>query len=645
MLVDALVLTSAIVGAYLLRFEFRLTPLEVRSLLVQLLLVLVLQATLLSVHGAYRFVWRYVGLSEVRVFSQAFTFSALVLFALRFGLGEDFQLLRVPISIIIIDTVLAFGGSLGIRVLWRAIVEGEDRRRHASPFTAQRGSVLLIGAGRAGVMAVRELRGRRDAGAGVVGFLDDDPFKQGAIISGVKVLGRTEDLPRIVQELGVDQVIITIADISRNELRRIVEICQKVPVRARTIPGLYDILQGHVSISRFRDVDVEDLLDRDVLEAQDENLAGFLGGKTVMVTGAGGSIGSELCRQVARFRPRRLLLVERAEGALYQIDREMRRARPELALEPLVADVGDRARMRRIFADHHPQVVVHAAAHKHVPMMEFNPGEAVKNNVFGTRVLAEAAGEAGCGCFLLISTDKAVNPTSVMGASKRMAELVVQDVARRHGHTRYVAVRFGNVMGSAGSVIPLFREQIAAGGPVTVTHPDMTRYFMTIPEASVLVLEAAAMGKGGEIFVLDMGQPVKVLDLAKRLIELSGLRPFEDIPITYTGIRPGEKLFEELSFKAENMSKTRHPKIYIGKIAGLTPEAVRTGLGRLADIVENGTTDEIRARLDALLPEASLAVTNQKCTLELGVAPEPVQMPLPVARPRVLRDEVEPGQA
>ncbi len=425
------------------------------------------------------------------------------------------------------------------------------------------------------------------------------------MINGVEVLGTTADLPRLVRELGIDHVIITIGEIQRKEMRRRLEICQSVPVRARTIPGLYEILQGDVSISRFRDVRLEDLLEREVVEVDDGDLSGFLGRKAVMVTGAGGSIGSELCRQIARFGPSRLLLVERAEGALFTIHRELTGSWPDLPILPLLADVGDRNRMQGLFAEHRPEIVAHAAAHKHVPMMESHPCEAIKNNVLATRVLAELAGEAGVECFILISSDKAVRPSSVMGASKRVTELVVQELDRRHA-TRYVAVRFGNVMGSAGSVIPVFREQIEAGGPVTVTHPDMTRYFMTIPEASVLVLEAAAMGQGGEIFVLDMGEPVKVLDLAKRLIELSGYKPFEDIAIVFTGVRPGEKLFEELSLQGEDIAKTRHPKIYIGNIAGRTTEDLDAALARMSALAEAGGPGEIREFLNAFLPEARL---------------------------------------
>jgi len=598
---DAAVLALALLASYLLRFEFAPPPKQVHAALVQLPVVLLVQGVLLVTVGAYAFVWRYVGMIEAMVFARAFASSCAVLLALRLGLPDWLAVLRPPISVILMDGVLAFGGVLGMRVVWRAMVE-RSACRHRDRGNGRGPAVLLIGAGRAGVMAARELQARGDLS--VRGFVDDDPFKRGAVICGVKVLGATADLPRLVRGLGIDHVIITIGEIHRKELRRLVEVCQSVPVRVRTIPGLYEILQGDV-IGRFRDVRPEDLLEREVVAVDEGDLRGFLGSKAVMVTGAGGSIGSELSRQIARYGPSRLLLVERAEGALFNIDRELRSAWPDVPIVPLLADVGDRTRMRALFATHRPEIVAHAAAHKHVPMMESHPCEALKNNVLGTRVVAELAGSAGVECFILVSSDKAVRPTSVMGASKRITELLVQHLDRCHA-TRYVAVRFGNVMDSAGSVIPLFREQIAAGGPVTVTHPDMTRYFMTIPEASALVLEAAAMGQGGEIFVLDMGRPVKVLDLAKRLIELSGYKPFEEISIVLTGVRPGEKLFEELSLRGEEIAKTRHPKIFIGNIAGLGSEDLQAVLTRLTSLAETGSAGEIRDFLNASLPEARL---------------------------------------
>ncbi|MGB7926153.1 MAG: nucleoside-diphosphate sugar epimerase/dehydratase [Pyrinomonadaceae bacterium] len=603
---DVLVLVLAFAFAYLLRFDFSIPDPWLLHGLTQLPYVVLIQFVVLILTGVYSFIWRYIGMAEVKAFILAALMSALPVIILRMSLPERFQGWMVPRSVIVIDTILAFGGVLGLRVLRRALYERYEKRRKGlrSQLKARR-PVLLIGAGRAGVLAAKEILGRGDIDLEAKGFVDDERRKQGMVIQGIKVLGTTADLPRLVNELEIDHVVITIAQASRQDLRRIVETCEKIPVRVRIIPGLYEILQGRVEVSRIRDVQIEDLLGREPVRLDEEGMSRFLAGKTVMVTGAGGSIGSELARQAARFEPSCLLLVERAEFVLFTIDRELRELYPELSIMSLTVDVGDEARMRSIFNLYRPQVVLHAAAHKHVPMMEFNPTEAIKNNVLATRLLGELAGESGVEAFVLISTDKAVNPSSVMGASKRVAELVVQDLDRRYP-TRYVAVRFGNVIGSAGSVIPIFREQIRKGGPVTVTHPEMVRYFMTIPEAAQLVLQAGAMGAGGEIFILDMGEPVRILDLAKDTITLSGLKPYEDIDIAFTGMRPGEKLFEELDTAGEQMSRTRHPKIFIGKIAAYTEEQVHEALKRLASLAQDGRELELRGYLNELLPEAGL---------------------------------------
>jgi FlaA1/EpsC-like NDP-sugar epimerase len=514
----------------------------------------------------------------------------------------------IPISVIVIDSVLAFSAVLGMRVLRRAI--HEDRQKHmrvARWKNVERTPTLLVGAGRAGALAAREILGRGDMRLEVKGFVDDDPAKQGSTIHGFRVLGTTRDLPRLIQDLRITQVVITIAEISRSEILRIIDIGQKCRVKLRIMPGLFEILQGKVQTTRIGNVRIEDLLGRDSVVLDKEQIGAFLSGKVVLVTGAGGSVGSELARQVARFGPAELLLVERAEFALFEIEQELRRSHPNVKITAIVADVGDEPRVQSIFATHQPHVVLHAAAHKHVPMMEFNPAEAIKNNVLATRLLGEVAAAFGVEAFVLISTDKAVRPTSVMGASKRVAELVVQDLARRYP-TRFLAVRFGNVLGSAGSVIPTFREQIRRGGPVTVTHPDMRRYFLTISEAAQLVLQAGSMGQGGEILILDMGQPVRILDLAVAMITLTGLKPFEEMPIVFTGVRPGEKLYEELTFLGEDIAKTRHPKIFIGKLAAYSTEEVDRALRRLAELARDGQGDAIRLFLNELLPDANLGI-------------------------------------
>jgi len=409
-----------------------------------------------------------------------------------------------------------------------------------------------------------------------------------------------------VAELGIDHVVISIAQTARKDLRRIIDICEAIPVRARIIPGLYELIDGSVEISRIRDVEIEDLLGRDPVNLDEKSLEEFLKGKTVMVTGAGGSIGSELCCQVARFGAGRVLMVERAEFALFDADRAICAGGSEAEIVPLVADICDEARMRTLFETYRPAVVFHAAAHKHVPLMENNSGEAVKNNILGTRLLAELAGQFAVETFVQISTDKAVRPTSIMGASKRAAELAAQDLNQSYD-THFISVRFGNVLGSAGSVVPIFRKQIEEGGPVTVTHPDMVRYFMTIPEASQLVVQAGAIGEGGEIFILDMGEPVRIVDMAKDMITLCGLKPYEDIDIEFTGMRPGEKLFEELETVGETIAKTRHPKIFIGTINTYGQADVERALGRFKELSASGNETELRRFFNELLPEARVS--------------------------------------
>ena len=611
MVLDLAALVSALAAAYALRFLPISVPGEgwrafvVRSLPV-LAEVLLVQVVMMSAWGVYSYVWRYVGISELKAFTGAFASSAAILGFIRLFGPERFQDLKVPLSVILIDAVLALGGVLGLRITRRLIHEEYERsEREAAGPPESRARVLLVGAGRAGVMAAREIKARGYASLAIVGFVDDDPVKHGSVINEVKVLGTSTEIPWIAREHQVDQVIITIAKASRSELRRIVEICEVASLKVRIIPGLFEILDGSVRVSQIRDVEIEDLLGRDPVRLDETQVIGFVANRVVMVTGAGGSIGSELVRQVLRFSPARVLLVERSEFALYEIHRELAARWPGRELVPLLADVGDAERMGKLFKAHHPHVVLHAAAYKHVPMVECNTGEAVKNNVIGTQVVGEMAGEFGAEAFVMISTDKAVNPTSVMGATKRAAELVVQMLDRRFA-TRFVAVRFGNVLGSTGSVVPLFREQIARGGPVTVTDPEMKRYFMTIPEATQLVLQAGALAAGGEIFILDMGDPVKIVDLARDMIRLSGLKPDEDIAIEFTGVRPGEKLFEELGTTADRVTETKHRKIFVGRIPEASPGAVVASVSRLGDLARAGNDAGLRMELQRLIPEATV---------------------------------------
>ena len=536
-------------------------------------------------------------------FFRAAVISGAVLIAFRYALiFTHFNLWQVPISVIVIDTVLAFGGLLSLRVVRRFFYEFGDKRsfRPGTRKLRQR-SGLVVGAGRLGAALAKDVAGRRDAALQIRGFVDDDLHKHGGSVSGIKILGSSNDLPRLVNELDVEEVVIAIDKAQGKTIRRILEICGEIPVKAQIIPA-WAIAQGQVTINRLRDVEIEDLLGREPIRLNNDNLHSFLTDRVVMVTGGGGSIGSELVRQIATYRPKDLVIVERAEFMLFQIERELKEAFPELTFTPLLADAGEARRMRQIFETYRPEVVFHAAANKHVPLMETNSEEAVKNNIFATKVVGELAGEFGTGHFVLISTDKAVNPTSIMGASKRAAEIVVQTLNHRY-ETKYTSVRFGNVLGSAGSVVPIFRDQIRRGLPITVTHRDMTRYFMTIPEASQLVLQAGALGEGGEIFILDMGDPIKILDLAEDMIRLSGLTPYEDIDITFTGIRPGEKLFEELEISGENLLKTRHPKIFIGKIAEHPEDDVARMLSSFSRAVESADDEMLRPAFSQFIPE------------------------------------------
>jgi FlaA1/EpsC-like NDP-sugar epimerase len=607
-LADLGVLGGAFFLAYLLRFDFQLSEYYLENALNQLPFVILTQFSALFLIGAYSILWRYVSLEDIKAFLKAALISGAVLVAFRLLLSpERFIRWQVPLSIILMDTIFAFAGLLALRVLRRFAYEFSEKRivaggrRRLKPK-----STLIVGAGRIAAAAVKEVAGRADAEISVKGFVDDDRRKKGGSVNGIKVLGTTDDLARLVDELNVEQVVIAIDHAQGKEIRRILDICREIPVKTQIVPSLNEIVHGRVNVSRIRDVQIEDLLGREPVQLDDKNLHEFLSGKTVMVTGAGGSIGSELIRQVANFQPKQLLLVERTEFALFQIERELVKDFTNLNFLPLLADVSDTPRMRELFEKFQPEVVFHAAAHKHVPLMETNPTEAIKNNVFATKQVAELAGEFGANAFVLISTDKAVNPTSIMGASKRVAELVVQSLRRRYSATRYMAVRFGNVLGSAGSVVPIFREQILKGEPITVTDPKMTRYFMTIPEASQLVLQAGALGAGGEIFILDMGEPIKILDLAEDMIRLSGLQPYEDIDIVFTGIRQGEKLFEELEITGENLLKTQHPKIFIGKIAEYSAEEVAQILSNFAAAVEAASETKIRALFNHFLPEAKI---------------------------------------
>jgi FlaA1/EpsC-like NDP-sugar epimerase len=543
------------------RFEFSWPLRFLERYLWLALLEVPLRVVVYSYFGLYNRLWNYAGTKELLAIASAVTVgSGLIAVAVHIPPFAGFPRSIVALSWLI--NILAAGGiRFLIRIRHEYLASKAEQRTLGNPEGKR---LLIVGAGAGGAMILREILRQPDGRYNVVCFVDDDPRKVGFQIGGVPVLGTTADIKSLVAEHKIDEVMIAIPSLDPERMRSLVSSCKRLPVRLTTLPSLVDLVNGQVTMRSIRDVKLEDLLRREEIRVDLESMSGYLKDQVILVTGAGGSIGSELCRQICRFSPRQLLLLGRGENSIYHIHLELQEEFPGLDLVPIIADVRDRSRIFRIAEQYKPSVVFHAAAHKHVPLMEGNPEEAVTNNVFGTRNVAEAAHQVGARKFVMISTDKAVNPTSVMGASKRLAEIVVQMIGRQSS-TRFVSVRFGNVLGSRGSVVPLFERQIRKGGPVTVTHPEMQRYFMTIPEAVQLVIQAGAMGKGGEVFVLDMGRPVKIVDLAKDLIRLNGFEPGVDIAIEFSGLRPGEKLFEELLTAEEGTDATTHERIFVAR--------------------------------------------------------------------------------
>jgi FlaA1/EpsC-like NDP-sugar epimerase len=541
--------------AYLLRFNFEPPDNFIDEMVRTLIWVAPLQGVIFWRFGLYQGLWRYASVTDLRrIFLAVLTAAALIPLVLwMFRVSAV-----VPRSVLVINPVLLLlimGGSRLVYRLWKEQGLYRNIRLNGEP-------VLVLGAGDAAVSLSKELGRSNDWR--LVGFLDDDADTHGRALNGIKVLGALDELPQWAARLNVTQAIIAMPSGSHLVRKRAIKLCNQAGLKVLTVPSFDDLLSGRVAISQLRPVELDDLLGRDPVTLDDAGLHELLADKAVLVTGAGGSIGSELCRQIAHFGPGTLMLFEQSEFALYTIEQELRATRPNLVCEFLIGDVRDAARLDEVMTKYHPAVVFHAAAYKHVPLMErHNAWQAVRNNVLGTYCVAQTAQRHGVSKFVLISTDKAVNPTNVMGSSKRLAEMVCQGLQQPDG-TRFVMVRFGNVLGSTGSVIPKFREQIARGGPITVTHPDITRYFMSIPEAAQLVLQAGLMGKGGEIFVLDMGEPVKIVDLAKDLIRLSGMAE-DEIRIEFTGLRPGEKLYEELLADNEHTLPTPHPKLRIAR--------------------------------------------------------------------------------
>ncbi len=613
--IDISLLILAFVIGYLLRFDLQLPDDMMPRLWLTLTYVIPIQYASLWLLGVPRFSWRYIGLRETSRILIALSLATVGVLIARYAflLAGRYVVLAsawiIPLGALAIDSFLAFLGIVGARALCRVMLESKDRsrlRQSQGTVVRQATPVLLIGAGQAGLLVARELSARPDLLLQPVGFIDDDKLKHRSVIHGIPVLGDIDTMANVVQQKGVKQALITMANVPGDTLRSIASRCDAAGINPKVIPGLFEMVGGRINLANIRNINIEDLLRRNPVQLEQDVIESLIERSTVMVTGAGGSIGSELCRQIMRFCPARLILVEQAENPLFDIHRELEAMQEGTELIPCVASVCDSLRMRRLLETHTPRIIFHAAAHKHVPLMEWNPDAAIKNNILGTQTIATLAHELGVERFLLISTDKAVNPTSVMGTSKRLAELVIQRLSRS-SRTRFAAVRFGNVLGSAGSVVPIFQRQIQEGGPVTITHPEMRRYFMTIPEACQLVLQASAMGEGGEVFILDMGEAVKIIDLAKDLVALSGLRLGDDIEIKITGKRPGEKLFEELSTDDEHADATRHPKVFVAKMRHFDAEALGVQLESLKGLLDATTSEEqLVRRLSSMVPESAL---------------------------------------
>ncbi len=628
-LVDIALIVVAYSLAFFLRFDFTIPP-EHRDIFFRgLWFVLAIKPLVFLVSGMYRSLWTYASLQDaLEIFKVITVSSVLAVFSVMYMHAFE----GFPRSIFILDWSFLIFLVATSRLVWRFYREKYLLSDQIGWRNNKGKRTLIVGAGEAGSMLLKEIRKQRDNEYRVVGFVDDNRSKQGMLLHRVPVLGSIDQLKALVRKYKIEEIIVAIPSAQGKMLKRIVASCERAKVHVKTVPGISDIIDGKVSVSQIKNVDIEDLLGREPVVLDEQGISAYLTGKRVLVTGAAGSIGSEICRQVARYNPAKIILFDNAETPLFYIEKELAASFPQVPIVPVVADVRNRTRVEMVFEEFLPQVVFHAAAYKHVPMMEYNPVEAITNNVVGTRKLADAANMFKVDNFVMISTDKAVNPTNVMGASKRAAELYVQSLARQSS-TRFTTVRFGNVLGSNGSVIPIFKEQIAKGGPVTVTHRDVIRYFMTIPEASQLVLQAGCIGKRGEIFVLDMGEPVRIVDLAEELIRLSGFTPYEDIDIVFSGLRPGEKLYEELLIEGEGIKPTTHPKI---KVVGAVPiehEGIANALSLLHEHACASDIAAIITGLKQLIPEFTPKYSFH------GAAPALFQRVRPDLFPQAIVDE------
>ncbi len=591
---DIIAVLVASVLAIAMRFDFNLNSIPehfMNNVWTYMIINVVTTLVVFWLFRLYNSLWKFAGAQEFQNMVMACFVNAVLLFA-----GTHLLSLAVPRSYYFMFAFWQVAFTFASRFAYRFL--RSLRKRQINEKLGN--NVMIVGAGEATSLLLKEILNSDFVHMTVKCLVDDDSNKQGRYIQGVKVCGKREDIPQLAEKYDIDEIIISMPAVSHKVRSEILAICQETNCKLQTLPGMYQLVNNEVSVSKLRDVEVEDLLGRDPVSVDLDSILGYVRDKTVLVTGGGGSIGSELCRQIAQHKPAHLVILDIYENSVYDIQQELKRTYPDLKLTVLIASVRNTARMEYIFATYKPDIVYHAAAHKHVPLMEDSPHEAIKNNVFGTYKTATAAAKNGVKRFVMISTDKAVNPTNIMGASKRICEMIIQTLNNRYD-TEFVAVRFGNVLGSNGSVIPLFKKQIAAGGPVTVTDPNIIRYFMTIPEAVSLVLQAGAYAKGGEIFVLDMGEPVRIYDLAVNLIKLSGYVPNEDIMITFTGLRPGEKLYEEMLMKEEGMKETANHMIHIGKPIEFNEEQFLEELQEL-EVASRNELSDIRPLVQHIVP-------------------------------------------
>lgn len=563
-LIDFVVFGFSWVAAFFVRFEGPPSGKFLGQMLFLVLFMIAARILLFYFFSVYTIVWRYISIRDAFLLLKAATPLSILLLMVRYLAPGKLAILSVPASVIAIEFLMVVLGTSGVRMIRRLMAEAEDRERLVTKNGGETRNVLLIGAGDAGNLVLKELKQRSDLGMYVVGFIDDDPGKLKKNIQGVRVFGDTSHIPEIAQAYSVNEAIITIANASSKDIRRIVDICQGAGLKVKIVPGLFEMFDEKITITKVREVNIDDLLGRSVFRLAEHlpEVSGHYRGKSILVTGAGGSIGSELCRQLAVMEPREIVLLDKDENSIFEIDNDLKaRGAEGVEIHPVISNIKNCDRLNLLFEKYRPEIVFHAAAHKHVPLMELNIPEAILNNVLGTLNVVETAAAFGVERFIFISTDKAVNPTSVMGATKKLGEIIVQTSAKRNG-TKFSCVRFGNVLGSRGSVVPLFQKQIAKGGPVTITHPEMRRYFMSIAEAVHLIIQAGTQGERGEIFVLDMGQAIKIVDMVKTLIRLSGHQE-DEIEIRYVGIRPGEKLYEEILIDEERTRSTKFEKIFI----------------------------------------------------------------------------------